>query len=187
MNLLRFFSLSVGRSFKLWAIGAHICHFSPHMQFLVKFSPHKSARIATKHILRQNSVNCDKNDCTTKQNKFYIYVETFSTSHTCKRWRNFRFVHICDVDKLEISPYVDKLEISPYVEKLQISPYLSHLEISPHDKFLYIYIGGIVDKYEVCSTWPLTVSRFALFFVLVSAILHVSCDAANALILPCFA
>ena len=98
----------------------HICHFSPHMQFLVKFSPHKSARIATKHILRQNSVNCDKNDCTTKQNKFYIYVETFSTSHTCKRWRNFRFVHICDVEKLEISPYV---------EKLQISPYLSHLEI----------------------------------------------------------
>ena len=64
------------------------------MQFLVKFSPHKSAQIATKHILRQNSVNCDKNDCTTKQNKFYIYVETFSTSHTCKRWRNFRFVHI---------------------------------------------------------------------------------------------
>ena len=56
-----------------------------------------------------------------------------------------------------------------------------------HDKFLYRYIGGIVDKYEVCSTWPLTVSRFALFFVLVFAILHVSCDAANALILPCFA
>ena len=100
---------------------------------------------------------------------------------------NFRFVHICDVDKLEISPYVDKLEISPYVEKLQISPYLSHLEISPHDKFLYRYIGGIVDKYEVCSTWPLTVSSFALFFILVFAILHVSWDAANALILPCFA
>ena len=146
------------------------------MQFLVKFSPHKSAQITTKNILQQNSVNCDKNYCTTKQNN--IYVETFSTSHTCKRWRNFRFVHICDVDKLEISPYVDKLEISPY---------LSHLEISPHDKFLYRYIGGIVDKYEVCSTWPLTVSRFALFFVLVFAILHVSCDAANALILPCFA
>ena len=164
------------------------------MQFLVKFSPHKSAQITTKNILQQNSVNCDKNYCTTKQNN--IYVETFSTSHTCNRWRNFRFVHICDVDKLEISPYVDKLEISPYVdkleispyvEKLQISPYLSHLEISPHDKFLYRYIGGIVDKYEVCSTWPLTVSRFALFFVLVFAILHVSCDAANALILPCFA
>ena len=86
----------------------------------------------------------------------------------------------------EISDLI-KLEISPYVEKLQISPYLSHLEISPHDKFLYRYIGGIVDKYEVCSTWPLTVSRFALFFVLVFAILHVSCDAANALILPCFA
>ena len=82
---------------------------------------------------------------------------------------------------------MDKLEISPYVDKFEISPYLSHLEISPHDKFLYRYIGGIVDKYEVCTTWPLTVSRFALFFVLVSAILHVSCDAANALILPCFA
>ena len=64
-------------------------------------------------------------------------------------------------------------------------PNICHIqksEISPHDKFLYRYIGGIVDKYEVCSTWPLTVSRFALFFVLVFAILHVSYDAANALI-----
>ena len=31
---------------------------------------------------------------------------------------------------------------------------------------------------EISDLWPLTVSRFALFF----AILHVSCDAANALL-----
>ena len=61
--------------------------FSPHMQFLVKFSPHKSAWIATKHILRQNMTRPILQQ--KKQNKFYIYVETFSTSDTCQRWRNF--------------------------------------------------------------------------------------------------
>ena len=77
----------------------HICHFSPHVQFLVQFSPHKSAWIATKYILQQKSVNCDKPNFTTKQNKFYVCRDIL------------HITHMPDVEKFQISPNLSYGEI----------------------------------------------------------------------------
>ena len=42
------------------------------------------------------------------------YVKIFSTSYTCQMWRNFRFLHICHVEKFEITQHL-KCQISPHL------------------------------------------------------------------------
>ena len=52
---------------KMFQIIPDICLFSLHKHnFWFNFSPHKSAFMATKQILRQNSVNCDNKDLCNK-------------------------------------------------------------------------------------------------------------------------
>ena len=74
-----------------------------------------------------------------------------------KNWINFRFLHICPVEKCEISPNLAKIHISPHllcgkteiplhVEKFHVSK----SEISPHNRFLlHLHVGDRGDKYEV--------------------------------------
>ena len=75
-----------------------------------------------------------------------------------KNWINFRFLHICPVEKCEISPNLAKIHISPHllcgkteiplhVEKFHVSK----SEISPHDQYFSTqrYIGDIDDKDQV--------------------------------------
>ena len=35
----------------------------------------------------------------------WTYLKTVSTSYTCHMWRNFRCLHICHVEKFEITPH----------------------------------------------------------------------------------
>ena len=67
----------------------------------------KTAYITTKPIFKQNSVTC-------------TYVKTFSTSYTCQMWRNFKFLHICHVEKFEITQHGEKFQISPHLSCIQI-------------------------------------------------------------------
>ena len=71
----------------------HICHFcSTDKIFGLIFAPHKSAQIATKWILRQNSVNQDKTAYIvnlsygakfgTRKNLSLIHIHNFSTWQT---------------------------------------------------------------------------------------------------------
>ena len=60
---------------------------------------------------------------------------------TSVMWRNWKFLHMWRNRFLPIC-------------------HIQKSEISPHEKFLYIYICGIGDKYGVCSTWPLVVKTF---------------------------
>ena len=60
------------------------------------------------------------------------HLKTFSTSYTCQLWRNFKFLHICHVEKFEITPHVDKFQISRAYKS----------EISPHDKFFSTCLAG---------------------------------------------
>ena len=70
------------------------------------------------------------------------HLKTFSTSYTCQLWRNFKFLHICHVEKFEITPHVEKFQISRAYKS----------EISPHDKFFSTYLTcDTCDKYQVCS------------------------------------
>ena len=80
------------------------------------------------------------------------YIKTFSISYTCQMWRNFRFLHIC---------HVEKFEITPHVEKFQIFPHLSCTKMwnfSTWQFFLHKHVGGVGDKYEIChwAEWKLT-------------------------------
>ena len=56
---------------------------------------------------------------------------------------NFRFLHVCHVEKLNFFPVVEKFLISPQL------PYIK-AENSPHGNFFSIdNISDISDKYEV--------------------------------------
>ena len=106
--------------------------------FLLNFSPRKSAQIAPKRISQ-------------KQRK---------TNFMTKNWINFRFLHICPVEKCEISPNLAKIHISPHLlcGKTEIPLHVEKFhvlksEISPHGRFLlHLHVGDRGDKYEVCST-----------------------------------
>ena len=50
-------------------------------------------------------------------------------------WRNFRFLHIYNVEKFEMTAHV---------KKFQISPQFLHMAI-----FLQLYKAEIADKYDV--------------------------------------
>ena len=79
-----------------------------------------------------------------------------------KNWLNFRFLHICPVEKCEISPNLAKIHISPHllcgkteiplrVEKFHVLK----SEISPHGRFLlHLHVGDLGDKYEVWFEGP---------------------------------
>ena len=91
----------------------------------------------------QKCVNRDKIDFTTKQRKsqqnlFFtkqhtcVHVKIFSTWYRCEEtsvstyvmwrksklpnmWGNVRFLHICHVEKSEITSHVEKVQISPHL------------------------------------------------------------------------
>ena len=75
-----------------------------------------------------------------------------------KNWINFRFLHICPVEKCEISPNLAKIHISPHLlcGKTEIPLHVEKFhvlksEISPHGRFLlHQHVGDRGDKYEVC-------------------------------------
>ena len=75
-----------------------------------------------------------------------------------KNWINFRFLHICPVEKCEISPNLAKIHISPHLlcGKTEIPLHVEKFhvlksEISPHGRFLlHLHVGDRGDKYEVC-------------------------------------
>ena len=75
-----------------------------------------------------------------------------------KKWINFRFLHICPVEKCEISPNLAKIHISPHLlcGKNEIPLHVEKIhvlksEISPHGRFLlHLHVGDRGDKYEVC-------------------------------------
>ena len=76
-----------------------------------------------------------------------------------KNWINFRFFHICPVEKCEISPNLAKIHISPHLlcGKTEIPLHVKKFhelksEISPHGRFLlHLHVGDRGDKYQVCS------------------------------------
>ena len=78
--------------------------FSPRTLFLAKiFSTQKRVN-RNKPILRQNSVNRQKNtNFATKQ--FKMQQNTINCTHI---EGDFRFLHICHVKKFEINPHVDE-------------------------------------------------------------------------------
>ena len=66
-------------------------------------------------------------------------------------WTNFRILHICQVDKSEISPH-DRCGLFSHVSTSVMYTYISicNSEISPHDRFFSTYsICDIWDKYQV--------------------------------------
>ena len=71
---------------------------------------------------------------------------------------NFRFLHICPVEKCEISPNLAKIYISPHLlcGKTEIPLHVEKFhvlksEISPRGRFLlHLHVGDRGDKYEVC-------------------------------------
>ena len=75
-----------------------------------------------------------------------------------KNWINFRFLHICPVEKCEISPNLAKIHISPHLlcGKTEIPLHVEKFhvlksEISPHGRFLlHLHVGDRGDKYQVC-------------------------------------
>ena len=75
-----------------------------------------------------------------------------------KNWINFRFLHICPVEKCEISPNLAKFHISPHLlcGKTEIPLHVEKFhvlksEISPHGRFfLHLHLGDRGDKYQVC-------------------------------------
>ena len=75
-----------------------------------------------------------------------------------KNWINFRFLHICPVEKCEISPNLAKIHISPHLlcGKTEIPLHVMKFhvlksEISPHGRFLlHLHVGDRGDKYQVC-------------------------------------
>ena len=76
-----------------------------------------------------------------------------------KNWINFRFLHICPVEKCEISPNLAKFHISPHLlcGKTEIPLHVEKFhvlksEISPHGRFfLHLHVGDRGDKYQVCQ------------------------------------
>ena len=74
-----------------------------------------------------------------------------------KNWINFRFLHICPVEKCEISPNLAKIHISPHLlcGKTEIPLHVEKFhvlksEISPHGRFLlHLHVGDRGDKYQV--------------------------------------
>ena len=76
-----------------------------------------------------------------------------------KNWINFRFLHICPVEKCEISPNLAKIHISPHLlcGKTEIPLHVEKFhvlksEISPHGRFLlHLHVGDRGDKYQVWS------------------------------------
>ncbi len=76
-----------------------------------------------------------------------------------KNWINFRFLHICPVEKCEISPNLAKIHISPHLlcGKTEIPLHVMKFhvlksEISPHGRFLlHLHVGDRGDKYQVCG------------------------------------
>ena len=68
-----------------------------------------------------------------------MYVEAFSTSHTCQIWRNFTFLHIFDMDKF--LNYSTSGEISDFFI------FITHKNL----KILHKHVGGSGDKYEAAS------------------------------------
>ena len=81
-----------------------------------------------------------------------------------KNWINFRFLHICPVEKCEISPNLAKIHISPHLlcGKTEIPLHVEKFhvlksEISPHGRFLlHLHVGDRGDKYQVCVLPPCT-------------------------------
>ena len=79
-----------------------------------------------------------------------------------KNWINFRFLHICPVEKCEISPNLAKFHISPHLlcGKTEIPLHVEKFhvlksEISPHGRFfLHLHVGDRGDKYQVCFSPP---------------------------------
>ena len=76
-----------------------------------------------------------------------------------KNWINFRFLHICPVEKCEISPNLAKFHISPHLlcGKTEIPLHVEKFhvlksEISPHGRFfLHLHVADRGDKYQVYS------------------------------------
>ena len=90
-----------------------------------------------------------------------------------KNWINFRFFHICPVEKCEISPNLAKIHISPHLlcGKTEIPLHVEKFhvlksEISPHGIFLlHLQIGDRGDKYEVCHPDITAQYHIQLYFV----------------------
>ena len=121
----------------------HICNFfSTYTIFGSIFSTQMCVN-RYKTDYSKNSVNCQKTDFTTRNRV------------------NFRFLHICIVEKFEIPPNLAKFLISPHLfcENLKFCyiwrnlrfQHICHVlksEIPPHDQFfLHLYQGDIGDKY----------------------------------------
>ena len=85
-----------------------------------------------------------------------------------KNWINFRFLHICPVEKCEISPNLAKIHISPHLlcGKTEIPLHVEKFhvlksEISPHGRFLlHLHVGDRGDKYQVWCQFFVTFPHF---------------------------
>ena len=63
-----------------------MCGFTRNTNHITQYTIHST--ICTWYLSfflsTQKRLNCDKTDFATKKHEFYIYVETFSTTHTCQ-------------------------------------------------------------------------------------------------------
>ena len=88
-----------------------------------------------------------------------------------KNWINFRFLHICPVEKCEISPNLAKIHISPHLlcGKTEIPLHVEKFhvlksEISPHGRFLlHLHVGDRGDKYQV---WMQAQFSFSWYYLI---------------------
>ena len=77
-----------------------------------------------------------------------------------KNWINFRFLHICPVEKCEISPNLAKIHISPHLlcGKTEIPLHVEKFhvlksEISPHGRFL-LHLHTVPNGYPNPTRYP---------------------------------
>ena len=93
-----------------------------------------------------------------------------------KNWTNFRFLHICPVEKCEISSNLAKFHISPHLcGKTEIPLHVEKFhvlksEISPHGRFfLHLHVGDRGDKYQVwlylCLSFSCVLGTLPEFFM----------------------